>query len=194
MMSRWKNVKISCNIDQITDQWLMFTECITKRNWKLCPMSSFSMLYQWCMLYQFFCLYPTDSTCWPQTGLLFDLHQTSPLIVRQYNLPWLCVTVFCFINRYQEKKVKCMVQRGDKNAFQWPEKDDCIYYSQSDMVGAISEPEPYSLGVPILPVALHLHFASKSVWPSCLSKPFLLSPQIGGQWKSSISKGNDAVV
>ena len=51
-----------------------------------------------------------------------------------------------------------------------------------------------SLGVPILPVTLHLHFASKSVWPSCLSKPFLLSPQIGGQWKSSISKGNDAVV
>ena len=43
----------------------------------------------------------------------------------------------------EEIQVNCMVQHGKKNAFQWPDKEYSIYYSQSDIIGTISEPEPY---------------------------------------------------
>ena len=43
----------------------------------------------------------------------------------------------------EEIQVNCMVQHGKENAFQWPDKEYSIYYSQSDIIGTISEPEPY---------------------------------------------------
>ena len=39
-------------------------------------------------------------------------------------------------------QVNCMAQHGQKNVFQWPAKEDSIYYSRGDIIGAISEPEP----------------------------------------------------
>ncbi|CAM4637419.1 unnamed protein product [Leuciscus chuanchicus] len=33
------------------------------------------------------------------------------------------------------QKANCMVQHGNKNAFQWPDKEDTIYYSRSDIIG-----------------------------------------------------------
>ncbi|KAK2892352.1 hypothetical protein Q8A67_012340 [Cirrhinus molitorella] len=40
----------------------------------------------------------------------------------------------------EEIQVNCMAQHGDKNAFQWPEKEERVSCSRSDITGAISEP------------------------------------------------------
>ena len=42
----------------------------------------------------------------------------------------------------EDIQVNCMVQHGQKNTFQWPDKDDSIYYSRTNIIGGISEPEP----------------------------------------------------
>jgi len=42
----------------------------------------------------------------------------------------------------EDIQVNCMVQHGQKNTFQWPDKDDRIYYSRTNIIGGISEPEP----------------------------------------------------
>lgn len=38
----------------------------------------------------------------------------------------------------EETQANCMVQHRNKNAFQWPDKEDTIYYSWSDIIGKIS--------------------------------------------------------
>ncbi|CAL8380038.1 unnamed protein product [Gadus morhua 'NCC'] len=43
----------------------------------------------------------------------------------------------------EEIQANCTVQHGKKNAFRWPDKEDSIHYSRSDIIGTISEPEPY---------------------------------------------------
>lgn len=43
----------------------------------------------------------------------------------------------------EEIQANCMVQHGNKNAFQWPDREDTIYYLRSDIIGKISEPEPH---------------------------------------------------
>ena len=41
----------------------------------------------------------------------------------------------------EDIQVNCMVQHGQKNTFQWPDKENSIYYARIDIIGVISEPE-----------------------------------------------------
>jgi len=38
-------------------------------------------------------------------------------------------------------QVNCMKQRGDKNDFVWPNRRDCIYYQDQEVVCGLSQPQ-----------------------------------------------------
>ena len=44
----------------------------------------------------------------------------------------------------KQLQVNCMKQVGNKNAFVWPNKSDCIFYHPSEIACGISEPKPCS--------------------------------------------------